>query len=73
MENWPEEDKEQAFLLIKAIVPLPEDIKEVREEINGNTTILYVTTNDPNKRGEITMVLEEDGWKLEEEYWGTAR
>lgn len=49
--------------------PASKDITTIQESISGNTATLNVSSTKPGFKGTITLVLENDKWKLELESW----
>jgi|SRR3989344_3475932 len=49
--------------------PASKDITTVQETISGNIATLNVSSTKPGFKGTVTMVLENNQWKLELESW----
>ncbi len=67
IEALPQSFKDQIVALAKG--PLSSEITTIQETINGNTATLNVQTTKPGLTGVITLVLEDNLWKLELESW----
>ncbi len=67
IEALPQAFKDQIVALAKG--PLSSEITTIQETINGNTATLNVQTTKPGLTGVITLVLEDNLWKLELESW----
>lgn len=64
-DNLSSSDKERFIAMVKGMSVKTADIKNIEEEIIGNSATLKLTLNDPDLRGIIKMVLEDNVWKLD--------
>ncbi len=63
----PQSFKDQVLALAKG--PSSSEITTIQETINGNVATLNVQTTKPGLKGVVTLVLENNQWKLELESW----
>ena len=55
--------------MMKSSSPSLSDITTIQENINGTTATLDVQTNKSGLSGVITLVKENNQWKLDNESW----
>ncbi len=70
------EEKQEYILFMESIIVLMKEnsfkeIVDIKETIEENFSFLEIKTVDENLIGEITLILEDDSWKLYEEKWGS--
>ncbi len=70
-ESLSSELKENIFSIAKSLAPSYSDldIDNIQETITGNTATLIINTKDGSLQGTITMIKENNAWKLEEDSW----
>lgn len=60
---------DQMVAAMKFLSPSSKEITIIQETINGNIATLNVQTTKPGLEGTVTLVLENNIWKLELESW----
>jgi hypothetical protein len=65
----PQSFKDQIVASMKSLSPSSKEITTIEETISGNTATLNVQSTKPGLKGTVTLVLEDNQWKLELESW----
>jgi len=70
-ENLSQEFKDSLFDLMKTVSPTTEEINNIEENINSDTSILTISASKEGNEleGIVKMIKENSLWKIEEESW----
>lgn len=61
--------KERLISTLKSITPTAKDLTTIKESITNDTATLTISTNKPELKGTVNLILEEGVWKFDHESW----
>ncbi|HEY4518542.1 MAG TPA: hypothetical protein VJG48_02860 [Candidatus Paceibacterota bacterium] len=69
INSLSEPSKEQMFQFVKQSIPPESEVVITRSEIVAQTGTIAVKSKDGKKQGLVSLILEDNMWKLEKESW----
>ena len=61
--------KERLISTLKSITPTAKDLTTIKESVANEVATLTISTNKPELKGKVLLVLEEGVWKFDHESW----